>query len=311
MKDRLYIKVTAMLMGIVVLSVAVTAFIAPRGASSAAVRVVTSFYPVYIAAQNVVGEVDGVEVVNMVGNTAGCLHDYALEPQLLVLLEDADVFVMNGAGAEPFLEAAIAARPFLNVIDLSAGQSLLESGHMHDHEHGEEQAHEAAAVNSHLWVSPLRYRQQVQTLCDGLVAADPAHAREYKANTAAYVQQIDAVWARMQQAVATAIPSVLYHDSLLYLAEDLQLAVAASLNIGEDSGADPTARAAAEEALRDASCAWLWYDDQYDVDPQDTLHDLAKKTVVLSVDTCVSGNGDKTQWIRAMNTLCETMEAAA
>ncbi len=309
MKDRLYIKIAAMLLGIVVLSVAVTAFVSPPRHTSDDTLVVTSFYPVYIAALQVAGDIDGVDVLNLVENTAGCLHDYALEPRQLVRLDKADVFVLNGAGAEPFLAAALAARPTLTVVDLSAGQALLESGHVHDHEH-EHEVHEDMAVNSHLWVSPLRYRQQVQTLCEGLAAADPTHEAAYRANAAAYLAKIDALWARMQQAAQplSAVPSVLYHDSLLYLAEDLGLSVAASLNIGEDTHADPTARAAAERALKEAELAVLWYDDQYDVE-NDTLRDLAQTTAVMTVDTAVSGDGERDDWLTAMTVLCEAMEA--
>lgn len=309
MKDRLYGKIAAMLLGIVVLSVAVTAFVSPPRDTSDDTLVVTSFYPVYIAALNVAGDVDGVDVVNLVENTAGCLHDYALEPRQLVRLDEADVFVMNGAGAEPFLAAALAARPTLPVVDLSAEQALLESGHVHDHEH-EHETHDDTAVNSHLWVSPLRYRQQVQTLCEGLAAADPTHEAAYRANAAAYLAKIDALWARMQQAAQplSAVPSVLYHDSLLYLAEDLGLSVAASLNIGEDTHADPTARAAAELALKEAELAVLWYDNQYDV-TNDTLRDSAQTTAVMTVDTVVSGDGERDDWLTAMTALCEAMEA--
>ena len=63
--------------------------------------VVASFYPVYIAAVNIAGDVDGVEVVNLVSNRAGCLHDYQMSPADRLTLEAADVLIENGAGAEP------------------------------------------------------------------------------------------------------------------------------------------------------------------------------------------------------------------
>lgn len=316
MKDRLYLRVAAMLLCITVLCVGVTVFTAPRDISpptapSSSLRVVTSFYPVYIAAQNVAGGVDGVTVENMVDSTAGCLHDYAMVAADRVLLQGADVFVMNGAGAEPFLEATLEATPTLTVIDLSAGQSLLEGDHVHDHEHGHEHALEGEAVNSHLWVSPLRYRRQVETLRDGLIAADPQNAAAYTANAAAYIQQIDAVWARLQAAASAfeGVPSVLYHDSLVYLAEDLNLTVAASLNIGEDAQVDPADKKCAEDALKAAPLGLLWLDDQYTV-TDDTLFSAAAQTVVLEVDTCVTGDGDPAHWLEAMYALCETWEAA-
>ena len=41
-------------------------------------RVVTSFYPVYVAALNVTAGVPGVEVHNLTSPHIGCLHDYQL-----------------------------------------------------------------------------------------------------------------------------------------------------------------------------------------------------------------------------------------
>lgn len=319
MKDRLYIKIVVLLLCITVLSAAVTALTAPKTAQmpprgDGTVTVVTSFYPVYIAACNVAGGIDGVTVTDMVDSTAGCLHDIALTTEHLIALENADVFVMNGAGAESFLETALAERPALTVIDLSAGQSLLESEHMHTHEHEEEgHAHDGEAYNSHLWVSPRRYRQQVEALRDGLIAADPANEAAYTANAAAYLQQIDAAWARMQAAAAPLkeTASLLFHDSLGYLAEDLGLTVVSALNVGEDSDVSAAQLSAAADALDSCDHALFWYDAQYSSVQYPTLQDIPEKATVLTVDTCVTGDGDPRHWLEAMTALCEALEAAA
>lgn len=312
MKDRLYIKIAAMLLGITVLSLAVTTFTARPASRSQDLHIVTSFYPVYIAALNVAGDIDGVEVINMVENTAGCLHDYQMDPSARTTLETADVFVMNGAGAEPFLDAALAQLPALNVIDLSAGHDLLESGHVHTHAHDHEE-HAEEAVNSHLWVSPPRYRQQVIALRDGLIAADPANTAAYTANAAAYLKQIDTVWARMQAAVQPfdGVSSLLFHDSLAYLAEDLDLTVVSALNVGEDSGVSAADLSAAEDALVHRDRALFWYDDQYESVQYTYLQQIPTAAVPLEIDTCVVGDGNPTHWVKAMNELCEALEAAA
>ena len=44
--------------------------------ASAAVRVVTSFYPVYVAALNVTDGIEGTEVHNLARPHIGCLPDY-------------------------------------------------------------------------------------------------------------------------------------------------------------------------------------------------------------------------------------------
>ena len=65
--------------------------------------VVTSFYPMYIAALNVVGENDHIRLENLSEPQTGCLHDYQLTPADMQLLSTADAFIINGGGIESFL----------------------------------------------------------------------------------------------------------------------------------------------------------------------------------------------------------------
>ncbi len=315
MERSLYIKIAAMLAVIALLGAGITVLTAPRTDKTDAVRIVTSFYPVYIAVQNIAGDVDGVEVVNMVDGQFGCLHDYQMSPADRVTLQSADIFVMNGAGAEPFLDTVLSHHAPPTVIDLSDGIPLLESGHVHEHDghdHGHEATDDLVTVNDHLWVSPLRYRQQIETLRDGLCAADPAHAAIYRDNAAQYLSQIDAIFARLQEAVKpfAAAKTVLLHDSLAYLAEDLSLPVAAALNVGEDSGVSAATLSAAEDALKDASFALFLCDSQYTAVNYAYLQTLCDRTVVVEVDTCVTGDGAKSHWLDAMTALCEAWEDA-
>ena len=41
-------------------------------------KIVTSFYPMYLDAINITRGVQGVEVVNLTPSQTGCLHDYQL-----------------------------------------------------------------------------------------------------------------------------------------------------------------------------------------------------------------------------------------
>lgn len=306
-----YGKIAAMLCVIAVLSMAVTLWTgvdrtaAPSEDSS--LHVVTGIYPVYVAALNVADGVEGVTVENLVDTQAGCLHDYAMTAEDRRTLGRADLLVLNGAGAEAFLHNTLESMPELAVADLSEGEPLLESGHVHDGGHDHAHAEEG---NGHLWVSPVRYRRQVERLCEALSAADPAHAAQYEANTAAYLEEVDAVWARMQQAVAPFkdVKTVLLHDSLAYLAEDLDLTVVAALNIGEDTAVDTAALKAAEDALKGEETAMILGDAQYGTESY--LQAIPADTLTLAVDTAVAGDGGKTDWIEAMTALCEAWEAA-
>ena len=89
--------------------------------------VVTSFYPMYVAAENVIGDVEGVTLENLSEPQTGCLHDYQLTAADMKLLSKADVFIVNGGGSESFLSDVAESYPNLKIIQACDGIDLLES----------------------------------------------------------------------------------------------------------------------------------------------------------------------------------------
>ncbi len=87
--------------------------------------VVTSFYPMYIAAENVIGDADGVRLENLSEPQTGCLHDFQLTPEDMKLLSTADVFIINGGGIESFMKEVAEAYPNLKIIEACENISLL------------------------------------------------------------------------------------------------------------------------------------------------------------------------------------------
>ena len=98
--------------------------------------VVTSFYPMYVAAENVIGDVEGVTLENLSEPQTGCLHDYQLTAADMKLLSKADVFIVNGGGIESFLSDVAESYPNLKIVQACDGIDLLESaegaGEYHD-----------------------------------------------------------------------------------------------------------------------------------------------------------------------------------
>ena len=117
------------------------------GANTAELKIVTSFYPIYLATLSVAGNIPGVEFINMTQPLTGCLHDYQLTPDNLVSLSKADIFVVNGAGMETFLDKAIQQVPRLKLIQARDGIALIST---------------TGIVNPHVWVSVTAHMQQVE-----------------------------------------------------------------------------------------------------------------------------------------------------
>lgn len=163
---------------------------AERSSSSkgSGLAVVTTVLPITLFTRAVAG--DCATVTALIPPNLGP-HDFQARPGDLVALRQARVLVKNGLGLEQFLDklTASAGNSQLAVIDSSRGIATIASTQDepdHDHDHG----HDHGAVNPHIWLDPLRAVQQVETIRDGLVKADPGCADGYRRNAAAYVAQL-------------------------------------------------------------------------------------------------------------------------
>ncbi len=100
--------------------------------------VVTSFYPMYVAAENVIGDVEGVTLENLSEPQTGCLHDYQLTAADMKLLSKADVFIVNGGGIESFLSDVAESYPNLKIVQACDGIDLLESAEETEESHSDD-----------------------------------------------------------------------------------------------------------------------------------------------------------------------------
>ena len=186
--------------------------------------VVTSFYPVYLLAQEITQGAEGITLENMAQPQTGCLHDYELSISDMKLLETADIFIINGGGMESFLNQALERYPDLTIVDTSAGVSLLEEeGHHHHHEEEEAEEHEhnhEHEGNSHIWLSPARAAQQAENIAAALREMDKADAAVFAKNAANFKKETDAL---LQEAAQIDLPegtaAEVFHEGFAYLAE--------------------------------------------------------------------------------------------
>ena len=156
----------------------------PDAAAGKAFKVVTTFLPITLFTRAVAG--DCATVTPLIPASTGP-HDFQAKPGDLMALRQARVLVKNGLEMESFLGKLIASagNPQLQVIDSSRGVATLDTEHQddgHGHDHG--------AVNPHIWLDPLRAVQQVETIRDGLVKADPSCAEGYRRNAAAFTAEL-------------------------------------------------------------------------------------------------------------------------
>lgn len=210
-------------------------------AMAGAETVVTSFYPIYLFALNLLDGIESVEVANMAEPGTGCLHDYQLQTGDMKLLARADAFLINGAGMEGYLSGVFDAFPTLPVVDASVGVALLEDCSDHEHDEPDDHHEHDHTFNAHIWLDAGNAIQMVSNLADGLSAALPAHAEVIETNCADYVARLTTLHAELEAALAnvTRKDIITFHEAFPYFAEAYGLQVAAVINRDPDDALSP------------------------------------------------------------------------
>lgn len=237
--------------------------------------ILSSFYPVHLAVINITAGVSGVKVVAMAPPSAGCLHDYQLSTDDMVNLSKADILVVNGMGAETFLDGAIKRFEKLAVINASEGiKPMVVNGE----------------VNPHVWLSVSLHVGQVNRIAEGLAAADPEHALAYRANAAAYAERLRALNGKLRKGFGAgeARDVVTFHDAFPYFAREYGFNVVAVVE--RHPGSQPNARElkGAIGEIRKRGVKFVFAEPQY---PSSSADLIARETGarVLMLDPVVSG----------------------
>mgnify|MGYP000965908543 FL=1 len=254
-------------------------------------RIVTSFYPMYVATINITDGVDGVEVYNMTKPQTGCLHDYQLMTEDMKTLEKADAFVINGAGMEDFMDKVTEQQKKLKVIDASRGIELI---------------HDDEGDNPHVWLSVTDAIQQVRNIADQLKEADPAHADAYEKNAAAYIEKLTALKSEMHAALDN-VPHkdiVTFHEAFPYFAKEFNLNIIGVVE--REPGTEPTPTELQEtiEQVNALPSKVLFTEPQYSPAAAETI---ARETgaKIYTLDPVVTGEATPA----AKNAYIDTMKA--
>ncbi len=210
----------------------------PQKTAEQTITIVASFYPVYILAKNITDGVENITLENMAQPQTGCLHDYQLTTKDRKALEKADLFFINGAGMESFLEGVKRQYHDLPIVDTSAGIELLTSHHHHHHDHEDEPEQE---YNGHLWLSSKNALKQAENICVALSQKDATHAQQYQQNLALFRQKIQEF---QKQKKIKQQKVVVFHEGFDYIAEEYGFTISEEILVEEEQ--TPSAKELAE-----------------------------------------------------------------
>lgn len=268
---------------------------AKDGAKEEDFTIVTSFYPIYVLAANVVGDTDGVKLVNLSEPQTGCLHDFQLTPEDMKLLASADVFLVNGGGIEAFMADVAKAYPKLTVVEACEYLELLSDGD---------------EVNAHAWMSVAMYRDMVQAAALALGEADGAHRAQYEHNADVY----DAKLAKLQErqaAIADAAHGtgvILFHEAYDYVAYDYGMQVKAVMDLDEERQISAGEVADVLAAVRGEQVPLILAEELYGRSMAETVQKEADVSV-LYLDPLNRGAYDADSYLVGMGRNLELLEA--
>ena len=244
--------------------------------------VVTSFYPMYIAALNVVGENDHIRLENLSEPQTGCLHDYQLTPADMQLLSTADAFIINGGGIESFLGEVAEQYPDLTIINASEQVDLIED-------------------NAHAWMNIEAYMTQVKTIEAELSAADPADTEQFSENADAYLAKLSSLkeQADAVKPLTEGKNIVIFHEAYEYVAEEFGLLVSYVLDLVEERQVSAGEVADVVRTVTDGGVRVILAEELYGKDMGDTVESETDAKICY-LDTLVRGDYDADSYLNAM-----------
>lgn len=192
---------------------------------SAQVKVIGTTKPVTALTKAVLSSVPGYQTEVLLGEIAGCPHDYSLTPADMKRLSGAKIIVINGGGMEGFLEGVIERIcPGAKVVDASKGILPHTKVHCSNPAHCK---HHHSHHNEHILVSPSMAAKAIRSIGSqmrAINANDPKAAELIEKNVIKYQTQLQKL-AQMYSNFARTLPPqkkriLAQHSVFDYLAKD-------------------------------------------------------------------------------------------
>lgn len=253
------------------------------------IEVVASFYPIYVIAENVIGNTGGISLKNMAQPQTGCLHDYQLSTGDMKKLSTADMFIINGGGMESFLDNALELFPELNIADTSDGVTeLLDEHSEHDsHDHEE---------NSHFWMLPSNAAAQAQNICSALSELCPDKSSVFENNTENFIKKLNS----LESFDGNGIKACVFNKAFDYL--ELSYGMDIVLCVEMDENKIPSAKELAEIIMtvnENNIDLLISADDTSKVLAETIARETEAQVIVL--DPVLTGDYSPESYVNAMN----------
>lgn len=186
-------------------------------------KVTTSFYPLQYVTERIGGEYVSVTNLTPVGSEP---HDFEPSTRDIVALEEQDLIVLSGGGLEGYAKKI---QDTAKTRVLLVGEKLMSD-----------------PKDPHVWLDPVLYAKQAETVGTMLMKLDPANAKTYEANMKWLVDDLE----RLDEEFVTGLNNckqkniVTSHSAFGYLAKRYGLKQVALAGLSPDE--EPSSKTLSE-----------------------------------------------------------------
>jgi zinc transport system substrate-binding protein len=198
--------------------------------------VVASFYPMAFLAEQIGGNHVHVTSLTQPGQEP---HDLEISARQTAMLQESDA-VLYLKNLQPSVDDAVAQSEVKTKIDAASLTTEEKHGNEvggHAASHDTSKNEELAGLDPHVWLDPVRYAQIAEGVGKAFAKGDPAHAADYRKNTAALVKRLDALNTQYANGLRNTRTKVFIttHAAFGYLAERYGLTEEAINGLDPDS----------------------------------------------------------------------------
>ncbi len=211
------------------------------------IEIVTTIFPEYDWVREIVGENNDRVNITMLIDSGADLHSYQPTADDIVKVATCDLFIYVGGESDAWVADVLktAKNPDMIVVNLldvlgdKVKEEEVKEGMEGDHDEEEDEDHEhdehehehhhegdEPEYDEHVWLSLKNAVTLVNYISEMIRALDPDNADAYAANTAAYVEKLNALDARYAAAVeAASVKTLVFGDRFpfRYLVDDYGL----------------------------------------------------------------------------------------
>ena len=189
------------------------------------ITVVTTIFPVYDWTRNVAGDNCNVIYLDESGTD---MHSFEPTAKDILTLADADVLIHIGGVSDEWVAAAVesANNPELITLSLMDVTGVLEEEIIDGMEHDDDDDHDTAEYDEHIWLSLRKAEAAVSAIAETLGKADNANKDKYTANAESYNAKLESLDGKFSDCVNNAKrKTLLFADRFpfRYFTEDYSL----------------------------------------------------------------------------------------